>query len=60
MPDLSAQELQARDKVCLPLDGLGSLDAVAALVEELSPYVGRFKVGKESFTRFGPEVVRAA
>ncbi len=43
--------------VCLPLDGLHSLDEVRALVEELSPFVGRFKVGKESFTRFGPEVV---
>jgi orotidine-5'-phosphate decarboxylase len=27
------------------------------MVEELSPLVGRFKVGKESFTRFGPEIV---
>jgi orotidine-5'-phosphate decarboxylase len=44
--------------VCLPLDGLHSLAQVQALVEELSPFVGRFKVGKESFTRFGPEVVR--
>jgi len=44
--------------VCLPLDGLHSLDEVQALVEELSPFVGRFKVGKESFTRFGPQVVR--
>jgi orotidine-5'-phosphate decarboxylase len=44
--------------VCLPLDGLHSLAEVQALVKELSPFVGRFKVGKESFTRFGPEVVR--
>jgi len=44
--------------VCLPLDNLDSLSQVHALVEELSPLVGRFKVGKESFTRFGPEVVR--
>jgi orotidine-5'-phosphate decarboxylase len=43
--------------VCLPLDGLQTLAQVHTLVEELSPYVGRFKVGKESFTRFGPEVV---
>jgi orotidine-5'-phosphate decarboxylase len=43
--------------VCLPLDGLHSLDEVRALVEELTSFVGRFKVGKESFTRFGPEVV---
>ena len=28
------------------------------MLQALSPYVGLFKVGKESFTRFGPEVVR--
>jgi orotidine-5'-phosphate decarboxylase len=43
--------------VCLPLDGLHSLEAVQDTVAELSPFVGRFKVGKESFTRFGPKVV---
>jgi orotidine-5'-phosphate decarboxylase len=55
--DLSAKEREAREKVCLPLDGLHTLDEVRARVEELSPFVGRFKVGKESFTRFGPRVV---
>jgi orotidine-5'-phosphate decarboxylase len=43
--------------VCLPLDGLNTLTDVENLVHELSPYVGLFKVGKESYTRFGPEVV---
>ena len=57
MSELSPQERAAREMVCLPLDGLHSLAQVQALVEELSPFVGRFKVGKESFTRFGPEVV---
>jgi len=56
--ELSRGESLAREKVCLPLDGLRTLADVEALVEELSPYVGRFKVGKESFTRFGPDVVR--
>jgi orotidine-5'-phosphate decarboxylase len=55
--ELTSQERAARERVCLPLDGLRSLAEVEALVQELSPYVGRFKVGKESFTRFGPEVV---
>jgi orotidine-5'-phosphate decarboxylase len=27
------------------------------MVEELGPFVGMFKVGKESFTRFGPRIV---
>jgi orotidine-5'-phosphate decarboxylase len=43
--------------VCLPLDGLHALEDVKKLVGELSPFVGLFKVGKESYTRFGPEVV---
>ena len=54
---LSAKEVAARAMVCLPLDGLDTLEAVRARVEELSPYVGLFKIGKESFTRFGPAVV---
>ena len=58
MRDLSPKERRAREKVCLPLDGLHSLREVEALVRELSPLVGLFKVGKESFTRFGPPVVR--
>ena len=57
MLELSADEKLAREMVCLPLDGLDSIDQVQERVEELSPYVGLFKVGKESFTRFGPEVV---
>lgn len=57
MKELSAREQVARKKVCLPLDGLTSLVQVDDLVEELSPFVGLFKIGKESFTRFGPEIV---
>jgi orotidine-5'-phosphate decarboxylase len=55
--ELSSKERAARKMVCLPLDGLDSLVEVKDLVDELSPYVGLFKVGKESFTRFGPAVV---
>jgi orotidine-5'-phosphate decarboxylase len=55
--DLSSTERAARDRVCLPLDGLNDLGGVRAMIDELSPYVGLFKVGKESFTRFGPRVV---
>jgi orotidine-5'-phosphate decarboxylase len=33
------------------------MESVRSRVEELSPLVGRFKVGKETFTRFGPRVV---
>jgi orotidine-5'-phosphate decarboxylase len=55
--ELTPKQRAARDRVCLPLDGLHTLDGVRALLDELSPYVGMFKIGKESFTRFGPEVV---
>ncbi|MBW2968110.1 orotidine-5'-phosphate decarboxylase [Candidatus Woesearchaeota archaeon] len=55
---LTDKEQEARMKVCLPLDGLKTLEEVEQRVKELSPVVGLFKIGKESFTRFGPEVVR--
>jgi orotidine-5'-phosphate decarboxylase len=57
MNDLSVMQQRAREMVCLPLDGLHSLNAVRERVEELSPFVGLFKVGKETFTRFGPEII---
>ncbi|MFH1591215.1 MAG: orotidine-5'-phosphate decarboxylase [archaeon] len=56
--ELTDKEKMAREKVCLPLDGLDTLDEVRERVEELSPVVGLFKVGKESFTRFGPDIIR--
>jgi orotidine-5'-phosphate decarboxylase len=55
---LNEKEKLARGKVCLPLDGLNTLEEVKERVEELSPVVGMFKIGKESFTRFGPEVIK--
>lgn len=56
---LNAKEELARSKVCLPLDGLATLEELKARVKELSPVVGLFKIGKESYTRFGPAAVRA-
>ena len=57
MGELTAKERTAREMVCLPLDGLHSLGEVKGMVEELNSFVGLFKVGKESFTLFGPSVV---
>jgi len=57
--ELSEKEKIARSKVCLPLDGLNTLKELKERVQELSPVVGLFKIGKESFTRFGPESIRA-
>lgn len=55
--NLTKKEQQARKMVCLPLDGLATMDDVIARVEELSPVVGLFKIGKETYTRFGPKAV---
>ena len=56
---LTQKESLARTKLCLPLDGLETLQELKTRVEELSPVVGLFKVGKESYTRFGPAAVEA-
>jgi len=55
---LTSKELLLKKKICLPLDGLDTLEEIRARVEELSPVVGLFKIGKETFTRFGPKVVK--
>ena len=55
---LSEKEQLARSKVCLALDGLKAVADIEALIAELSPVVGLFKIGKELFTRFGPDVVK--
>ena len=54
---LTNQEKLARNRVCLPLDGLNTLAEVKERVAELKEVVGLFKVGKESFTKFGPAVI---
>ncbi len=56
---LTEKEKEARKMLCLPLDGLDSLPAIQDRIRELSPVVCLFKVGKETFTRFGPKVIRA-
>ena len=55
--DLSELELQAKTRLCIPLDGLDSLHQIEQRVEELQPVAGMFKIGKETFTRFGPKSV---
>ena len=56
--ELTEKEIEARKRVCLPLDGLNSIEEIKERVEELSSVVGLFKIGKETFTRFGPEAVK--
>ncbi|MCK5449560.1 orotidine-5'-phosphate decarboxylase [Candidatus Pacearchaeota archaeon] len=55
---LTPKEEQAREMVCLPLDGLASMGDVEVRVKELSPVVGLFKIGMETYTRLGPEAVK--
>jgi len=45
--------------IFVPLD-LQDIAKAQALVEALAPHVAGFKIGKEFFTRFGPEGVRQA
>lgn len=59
MIKLTEKEKLARKRVCLPLDGLQSLSELEDRVKELSPVVGLFKIGKESFTRFGLDSIKA-
>ncbi|HOA12204.1 MAG TPA: orotidine-5'-phosphate decarboxylase [Candidatus Woesebacteria bacterium] len=54
---LTNQEKKARGMLCLALDGLENFQDIKDTVKELSSEVGLFKVGKESFTRFGPKVI---
>ncbi len=56
--ELTEKQRLAREKVCLPLDNLNTIEEIKERLNELSPYVGLFKIGKESFTRFGPQVVK--
>ena len=58
MKKLTKKQKLAREKICLPLDNLNSLKEIKDRVKELSPYVGLFKIGKETFTKFGPEAVK--
>lgn len=56
--ELNEKARFARSRVCLALDNLGSLEELSQRVEELSPLVGMFKIGKELFTKFGPEAIK--
>lgn len=64
---LTKKEQKARSMVCLPLDGINFLrekdvpeneTSIESRVKELHSVVGLFKIGKETFTRFGPESIK--
>jgi orotidine-5'-phosphate decarboxylase len=50
--------MNPKDRLIVALD-VDSRERAERLVDELSPHVGMFKVGKELFTAEGPEAVRS-
>lgn len=50
-------KLSAKDRLVVALD-VDSREQAISLVEELSPFVGLFKVGSQLFTSVGPELVK--
>ncbi len=55
--NLTEKQKKAREMICLPLDGLPTIRKVRERVRELSPVVGLFKIGKETYTRFGDKAL---
>ena len=48
-----------RERLIFALDGTGDLAGAVSWVERLRGHVGMFKIGKELFTLYGPEIVKA-
>jgi len=48
----------ARGRLILALDVGGEIDEALTWMERLKDHVGMFKIGKEAFTSFGPDIVR--
>jgi orotidine-5'-phosphate decarboxylase len=61
-PNLSATRNtlnnSARERLIFALDVGEGLEEALSWVDRLGDHVGLFKVGKESFVRYGPEIVR--
>jgi orotidine-5'-phosphate decarboxylase len=49
----------ARDRLILALDVGGEVSEALSWVDNLKEHVGMFKIGKEAFTAFGPEIVKS-
>jgi orotidine-5'-phosphate decarboxylase len=62
IPNLAAMMNTAnnppRDRLIFALDVGGGLEEALSWVDRLQDHVGLFKVGKESFVRYGTEIVR--
>ena len=53
-----AAEITVRERIIVALDVPSSAEALA-LVRQLSPHPGLFKIGLQLYTAAGPEIVRA-
>jgi orotidine-5'-phosphate decarboxylase len=52
--------LYGKDRICLPLDGIDTVEQIAETVRILYPYVGMFKIGLELITKLGgPVAIKA-
>ena len=54
----TANNNSPRDRLIFALDVGGGLEEALSWVDRLWNHVGLFKVGKESFVRYGTEIVR--
>jgi orotidine-5'-phosphate decarboxylase len=53
-----AAEIKPRERIIIALD-LPTSEAALAVVRELSPHAGLFKIGLQLYTAAGPDIVRA-
>ncbi len=56
--ELTEKEQKAREMLCLPLDDIETIAQLSLKLSNLSPVVGMFKIGKGTFTRFGPDSIK--
>jgi orotidine-5'-phosphate decarboxylase len=53
-----AAEIKSRERIIIAID-LPTSEAALAVVRELSPHAGLFKIGLQLYTAAGPDIVRA-
>ena len=53
----NTQSNNIKERLIFALDGTGDLAGTLSWVARLKDHVGMFKIGKEVFTRYGPEVI---
>lgn len=53
----NTQSNNLKERLIFALDATGDLAGTLSWVARLKDHVGMFKVGKEAFTRYGPEIV---